>query len=282
MSFHFKNLVKKPYLLVFLNGFMLASLCYFQMERSYENELYFAIKQSINNRMDSDDTQDSLIVKTMHTCHYLMSDRATVFGHEDMGTGFKMNYLHPTTVDLMTARGACGAYSVVLARMLKTANFDVRIAQMKANGIFAAHNVVEVQANKGWVVLDPTFDVYFTKPDHSLAAFEDVSRDWNYYRKQTPSTYDTAYRYADVRYTNWTKVPLLSRSMKGILNLCMGRAAADKVSIRTWFMNIYTVYFFVCILMYIPVFILTFRRFIRSSFSFAASERHIQFESQTR
>jgi len=282
MSFQIRNIVKKPYLLVFLNGFMLASLCYFQMERSYENELYSAIKQSINTKMDGDDTQDSLIVKTMHTCHSLMSDRATVFGNEDMGNGFKMNYLHPTSVDLMTAKGACGAYSVVLARMLKTANFDVRIAQMKAGGIFAAHNVVEVQANKGWAVLDPTYDVYFTKPDHSLADFEDVSRDWNYYRSQVPANYDTNYRYADVRYTNWTKVPLLSKSLKGVLNLCIGRAAADKVSVRTWFMNIYTIYFYVCILMYIPVFILTFRRFIRSSISFAASERHIQFESQAR
>ena len=282
MNFQFNSLVKKPYLLVFLNGFMLASLCYFQMERSYENQLYSAIKQSINARMDGDDTQDSLIVKTMHTCHNLMTDRAMVFGNEDLGRGIKMNILHPTTVDLETANGACGAYSVVLARMLKTANFDVRIAQMKANGIYAAHNVVEVQATRGWAVLDPTYDVYFTRPDHSLAAFEDVSRDWNYYRKQVPANYDTAYHYADVRYTNWTKVPLLSKSMKGILNLCMGRAAADKVSIRTWFLNIYTVYFFVCILLYIPIFLLTFRRFIRSSFSFAASERHIQFETPAR
>lgn len=272
MNVQFRNLVKKPYLLVFLNGFMLASLCYFQMERSYENQLYSAIKQSIDSRLDADDTQDSLLVKTMHTCYTMMNNRASVFGPENLG-GFKMNYLHPTSVDLMTAKGACGSYSVVLARMLKAANFDVRVAQMKANGIYAAHNVVEVQSNTGWVVLDPTYDVYFTKPNGALAGFMDVSRDWTYYKKQLPATYDTAYRYEDVRYTNWTKIPMVSSGMKGVLNLFMGRAAADKVSIRTWFLNVYTVCYYVFLFLYIPVFLMTVRRFMRSTVSFSTEER---------
>ena len=79
--------------------------------------------------------------------------------------------LEPTSFDLMTASGACGSFSMVLARVLQGYKFDVRIAQMKSNGIFAAHNIVEVKTDHGWVVLDPLFDIYFVKPSHQARKF---------------------------------------------------------------------------------------------------------------
>lgn len=51
-----KNLVRNLYFLMFLNGFLLASLFYFKMESTYENGLFASIKGSIDNRLDSDDT----------------------------------------------------------------------------------------------------------------------------------------------------------------------------------------------------------------------------------
>lgn len=281
MNVQFRSLFKKPYLLVFLNGFMIASLCYFQMERSYENQIYSAIKQKIDSRLDADDNQDSLLVKTMNTCYTMMNNRANVFGSEEIG-GVKMNFIHPSTVDLMTAKGACGSYSAVLARMLKTAHFDVRIAQMKANGVYGAHNIVEAQTTKGWVVLDPTYNLYFTKPDHNLANFDDVNRNWNYYIRQVPANYDTIYRYEDVRYANWTKIPLVSPGMKAVLNLCIGRPAADKFCVRTVFMNVYTVWFYVFLLLYIPVFLMTLKRFLRATISFEPSQRRVWFWTSAR
>ena len=93
--------------------------------------------------------------------------------------GLKSDILEPTSMDLMTARGACGSFSMVLARILQGYKFPVRIAQMKSNGVFAAHNIVEVQTGHGWVVLDPLFDVYFVNPSRKLASFEDVKKNWS-------------------------------------------------------------------------------------------------------
>src|SRR5664279_1691755 len=168
------------YFLTFLNGFLLASLFYFKMEANYEKELFQAIRTDINNKIPANDPEDSLVVKVMHLCHNLLTNRESVFEGKSFD-GFKSNLLEPASMDLMTARGACGSFAMVLARILQGYNYPVRIAQMKANGIFADHNIVEVETRHGWAVLDPLFDVYFINPDHRLASFRDVQTNWNFY-----------------------------------------------------------------------------------------------------
>ena len=68
-----KNLFRNLYFLMFLNGFLLASMFYFRMESTYEKGLFASIKGSIDSKLDTNDTQDSIIVKAMATCHDLMS-----------------------------------------------------------------------------------------------------------------------------------------------------------------------------------------------------------------
>ena len=59
--------------------------------------------------------------------------------------GFEADVLAAcTSMDLMTAKGACGSFSMVLARILQGYQFPVRIAQMKSDGCFGSHIVVEV------------------------------------------------------------------------------------------------------------------------------------------
>src|SRR5216684_106103 len=155
-----KNLFRNLYFLMFLNGFLIASLFYFKMEATYEKGLFASIKNNIDSRLDNDDTQDSIVVKAMATCHELMSNRYPVFRGASL-LGPSADFFHGTAVDLMTTQGACGSYSQVMATILKTYDYPVRIAQMKANGTWAAHNIVEVKTGHGWVVLDPTFDAHW-------------------------------------------------------------------------------------------------------------------------
>jgi len=248
---------------MFLNGFLLASMFYFRMQSTYEKGLFATIKGSIDSKLDTDDTQDSIVIKAMNTCHELMSNRAPVFGGTQI-LGPNANFFHATSVDLQTTQGACGSYSQVMAEILKTYDYPVRIAQMKANGTWAAHNIVEVNTDHGWVVLDPTFNAHFVKPDGHLASFDDVHKDWNYYARQVPQGYDMQYKFEDVRYSNWTKVPVLFPAAKGLLNMILGKAKADTISIRTWFLEVYTIYFYVAIFLYIPVFLFTLRRLIQT------------------
>jgi transglutaminase superfamily protein len=258
-----KKAFKNLFFLMFLNGFLLASLFYFKMESSYEEGLFLSIKAGIDNKIDSNDTQDSIVVKAMRACNFLMANRSDMFSNNSLG--LEADLLHPTSVDLMTTRGACGSYSTVLARILQAYHYPIRIAQMKANGYFGAHNLVEVKtANSGWVILDPTFNLAFVRPDARLASFNDVKNNWAYYSKQTPPDYDQHYRYEDVRYSDWEKIPVILPAIKGILTFFMGAEKVNEMSIRVFFLKIYSIYFYISLILYIPIFLLTMRRFVKT------------------
>src|ERR1700730_767827 len=254
-----KRIIRNLYFLAFLNGFLIATLFYVRMEANYEEELFSAIRQNIANKVNLKDNQDSIVVKVMQGCNSLLGNRANFFRGQNLD-GFKADYIHPASIDLMTANGACGSYAMVLARIFQNYDFSVRIAQMKANGIFAYHNVVEVKTNSGWAVLDPLFDVYFKKPGGGLASFADVKNNWKYYSKQLPKGYDATYKYEDVRYSNWGKIPFLMPTVKKFLDIVIGKQKADSISLRTYFLKKYDFYFYMILILYIPIFIFTIRR----------------------
>jgi hypothetical protein len=258
-----RRFLSNLYFLTFLNGFLLASLFYFNMEASYEKELFQAIRSDINARISSGDPEDSLVVKVMHVCHNLLVNRGSVFEGKSF-SGLKSSLLDPTSMDLMTASGACGSYSIVLARILQGYHYPVRIAQMKANGIFADHNIVETKTRHGWVVLDPLFDVYFINPDHKLASFKDVQTNWNFYINQLPKDYDQHYRYEDVRYSNWTKIPIVMPAIKKVLDKTIGKQEADTISLRTYFLRKYDICFNIVLVLFLFVFSFTILSLIKA------------------
>ena len=251
------------YFLTFMNGFLLASLFYFKTEANYEKELFEAIHTNISSKIKATDSQDTVVVKVMHLCHKLMDNRETVFEGKQFAS-FTSDVLEPTSTDLMTGRGACGSFSMVLARILQGYKYPVRIAQMKSNGVFAAHNIVEAETNHGWVVLDPLFDVYFVQPSGKLASFADVKNNWNYYKIQVPASYDMSYNYEDVRYSNWTKIPVLMPAIKKILDLTVGKKEADTISLRTYFLRKYKLGFNIFLIIFLFIFPYTLVQLIRA------------------
>ena len=243
---------------------MLSSLLYFKMEATYEGELFSVIKKSIDKKTDFNDTQDSLVIKIMQSCNSLLRSRSTVFtGAKEDFDDLKVNYMHPASIDLMTARGACGSYSLVLARIIQNYHLPVRIAQMKANGQFGAHNIIEVEIHSNWIVLDPLYDLYFVSPTNQLASFNDVKNNWNFYRKQLPAGYDSSYKYTDVRYTNWTKIPVVLPAVKKILDVVIGRQKSNTFCMRVLFLRMYDIYFYFTLILFIPVFLITLKKIIK-------------------
>ena len=243
---------------------MLASLFYFKMEANYENELFDVIQKSIDKQIGLKDSKDSILIKIMQTCSNLLGNRAVIFNGSPELDGFKADFIHPASIDLMTAKGECGSYSLVLARILQNYHYPVRIAQMKAYGRYGAHNIIEANINSQWIVLDPLFDTYFVTPDgKNLASFNDVKNNWDYYSKQLPSGYDVSYRYEDVRYTNWDKIPVILPAFKKILEIVLGKEKTDSISLRVHFLRMYDLYFFITLFIYIPVLILTLRKIIK-------------------
>ena len=200
--------------------------------------------------------EDSSILDALHITNRLLKYRTEIFHKNDgpvrIGGG---GYDGSLTGDLMTANGACGSYADVLSELLETMGFKTRIAQMKVNETWGGHIIAEVQTSKGWVVLDASNDLFFTTPSGSLASFKDVSSNWEYYKAQTPKNYNQDYRYADVRYTNWEKIPVVMPLLKKALTVLVGTQKVNTISIRPLVLRKYKVY---CLLLVISLVIVTF------------------------
>jgi hypothetical protein len=249
---------------MFLNGFFLASLFYLKIDAAYENGLFSSIKANIDSQIDNNDTPDSVAVKAMNVCYRLMNNKGSIFSNDNLGP--RADLFHSVTIDLTTSRGACGSYAQALARILQTYHFPVRIAQMKVVGVYAGHNVVETMVRHHWVVLDPTFDLCFVRPDGALASFADVQMNWSYYSRQVPAGYNPAYCYEDVRYSNWSKIPVLLPALRSLLNLVIGPERTSKVCLRIIFMDTYSVYLYITLALYVPLVLITFKKLtVRSS-----------------
>jgi hypothetical protein len=259
LLFSVKKTFRNLYVLTFLNGFLIASLFYFRMLSVYENGLFSSIKSSIGATLNADDTPDSIFIKSMNSCYTLMHNRANVFMKNEAKLGPQGGIFRSTAIDLNTADGACGSYSEVLARLLKTFDYKVRIGQMMADGKFGAHVIVEAYTGSRWVALDPSYNLYFVRPDSRLAGIADIRGNWGYYSHQTPAGYNPKYRYEQVRYTNWSKIPILMPALKQMLTWTIGEQRTNGISLRVLFLNVYDIYFYIILAMEICLLLMTIR-----------------------
>lgn len=246
----FKKIFTNLYLLFFLNGILVASIFYFKMESTYETELFISIVNKINADNIAEKNTDSFFLRAMDIANYLQRYRANVFADDDID-GWKAKLFHPVTIDLMTGQGSCGTASSILARILKSYNYEVRFVQMKVGNVWGGHIVIEVKKNKGWIVLDPLFRVYFNTPDGKLASFNDVHNNWEYYKKQVPKEYPLQYNYADVRYTNWDKIPVVGNISYKVFSLILGKEKADQISIRSYLLRNYHLLYIITLILFI-------------------------------
>ena len=235
-----KKVFTNLYFLFFLNGFILASLLHVLNEDIYEKKLFNSIAKKIRTELGNEN-KDSFLLRSLHMTYQLQVDRQPVFG--DMLESNKTEFIHSATTDLMTAYGACGSYSIVLARILKANNCKVRIGQMKVNGKFGGHIVVETEINNKWIIVDPMFNIAFIKPDGRFADFKEVHNNWVFYKKQVPANYDTTYKYEGIRYTNWDKIPIVLPAFKKLLDLTIGQEKTDKLSLRPYLLRAYHILF---------------------------------------
>lgn len=233
-----KNIYKNLNFLFLFNGVLAAACFFFVSESKYEAQLFSAIRKNISDSLPANYSKQAFALKATETAYNLEANRYTIFGDKQI-TGVKANFFRPSTVDLMTGNGACASYAAVLARILKADDMQVRIGQMKVNGQYGGHMFVETKTEKGWVVLDPMFNLTFKKADGSLAQFKDLQQNWDTYKSQVPPLYKPEYSFRDVRYTNWNKIPVLSPAIKSMLDFFIGKEKANLISIRPYMLRNY-------------------------------------------
>jgi hypothetical protein len=273
-------IIRNLYFLFLANGMLIASVFYFFTESRYEKELFTAITRKIKAELPVHHTHKLFAEKALLTTSYLQDRRYEVFGKAEL-QGIKANLFHSSTIDLMTNNGACGSYAVVLARILKSNNIKVRIGQMKIDGHFGGHMIVEALLDKRWVVMDPTYALYFENPDGSWATFSQLKHNWNYYKIQVPEGYKPEYNYEGVRYTNWNKIPVISQSIKGLLNITIGRDLADSISIRPYLLRIYHKLAWLTFLAWLVVVLYTFKRIRQNKHAQKKTEAELKYIHKT-
>jgi hypothetical protein len=229
----------KLHFLSFMIGLSLASALFAGLHDRYENRFFETLSGKVV-KGSGPIPDDSIFVRSLKICHTLLAARSVIFAGST-GSSWIDKYVHPISTDLITAENACGSYSFVLVRILQELNYKVRVVQMRGATGLTCHILVEVESTRGWVVLDPLYDLYFIKPDGHLASFEDVSGNWAYYRSQVPPQYDTRYDYRGVSYTNWGKIPVLMPALKRVLSIFMNDKYLRHFSLRIYFLRKYRI-----------------------------------------
>jgi hypothetical protein len=258
-TYYFKcafKLIKSLYFLAFINGLLVTSLFYTAIEANYEASIYNSIVESINTESAARENKDSFLVKALQLTYSLEHSRQPIFEGKKID-GLKSVLLRNSLDDLLTGRGACGSASAILLRILESNGYEVRFGQMKVNNVDGGHIIIETRKNSdNWIVLDPLFNCCFKKPDGQLASFKDVHNNWNYYKQQVPINYPKEYKYEEVRYTNWNKVPVLGHSIKRILTFSLGKEATEQISLRPLLQKKFQVLFYMIQIIAVPVLLL--------------------------
>jgi hypothetical protein len=223
--------------IAFLHGAMLMAMFFLWMMSSYDDGLY---DQIVGLTIQGSMNQEQKVLTLMQKTNQLLRPRSEFFASEGY-INWRDTLFRSGDIQLMDAKGSCGSHTHVFARLLQRAGIEVRIAQMRCGSVWGAHILLEAKIDGKWVTLDPYYNLSFRKEDGSLASFQDVKERWDDFKSQVPPNYNSLYAYEDVRYTNWTKIPLVMPAVRSVLGWFMG-SEVENLSIRSFVLNLYKAY----------------------------------------
>lgn len=225
------RMIRDKAIFYFINGLSVGLLFYFYTESRYENHLFNAVAALVSKDLPDSNQDQEILQRCLHVTHNLERNRSDIFAHIQV-QGFKAKYLQPVTFDLMTGKGACGSNTLVMGRLVQEFGYPIRFGQMKVDGQYGGHIILELYYQNEWKVFDPTYNLFYKRPDGQIATFQDIASDWNYYSKQVPADYDRRYHFEGVRYTNWDKIPILLPALKKLLLMSLPQQYVEGISMR--------------------------------------------------
>jgi hypothetical protein len=239
--------IRWSHVVVAAHALFLVSIWWLMSLSGYEDRLFqWLVAKTVTPAM----SQEAKALALMHRTHELVGPNAKVFS-ERPRESFRGGLLLSADVMLQEGYGWCGAFTLVLARALREAGFDVRLAQMKVGDQWGGHILLEAKVDDRWVALDAAYDHAFRRPDGRLASFADISHHWDEYKVQVPPGYAAEYDYDDVRYANWNKIPVAGPAAKALLSRVFGEEPVHTFSPRVYMLNMYVVAAWVLLLLYL-------------------------------
>ena len=227
-----------------LHFLFLSSLLLILSEWQHENNLYRNIGRAV--RLNATDQSDTAIIReAMLSINAMMQARSKVFQDHETHS-LKQSLFNSADIDLMYGSGACGGYSMVLARTLQLMGYNVRIGQLKTitNG-YGGHIIIEYWSDLlgKWVMVDPLFLYIPIDQKNVMAAASEVAAEWSTYSPSMPEELRNWFQFTDVRYTNWSKWGWFSNSIRSILEISIGKKNTSEICMRMFFLSSYPLIF---------------------------------------
>lgn len=248
-------------LVPFLHGIFITLIFFFFIMSDYEDGLFDRMANNTFNKGTQPISYTTKVLNLLNTAHIVLRDRERLFADKYGAltpVNFRDSLFRSYDVDLQDASGGCGSYSYVLAKLLISKGINTRIGQMKCGDKWGCHVIVEAKINDKWIILDPTYNLVFRNKNNQIVGFKELHNNFNKFKSQTPSHYPEEFTYDDIRYTNWNRMALLSKTIKKVLKIFLTKEEINNISIRVLMMNIYKIYLIITVISYFIFCIFTF------------------------
>ena len=208
----------------------------FYIDWQFEEEFIGNLAKCIS--VNKAKSADSVIIHSMNIASYIQKRNSEVF-RDSKFSSIKINLIPPSFSALDYGGGACGSYTLFLARLLKKIGFKTKIVELNVNGNPGGHIALGVETNNKLLLVDPFFNHAFLDSTGNLSDIHEVANNWEkFYSKHLPSGYKPEYNYqAGWHYTNWNKWGLLSESCYKIGSFLLGKNKMDNFSMRYYLLG---------------------------------------------
>lgn len=220
------------------------------MDYSFEEEVLANLAIHVKSKSIPGNTE-SVIRAALDDASYLDQRNTELLGDKTFHT-WKVGLMSTSFAPYYYGGGACGGYSLFLARLLKKMGYHIKTVQVKVNGKYGGHITLGVVDGNRLLLVDPLYDLYYKDSLGHMVDIHEVAKNWSYYVKQVPPNYNHNYDYqSGWRYTNWDKLGIISRGIYKVGVKIFGKERVDNYAFTDHFSALSRNYFILSFLGFI-------------------------------
>ncbi len=228
------------------------------MDWSFEEEILDALARHVKATCSQQDPED-LIICAMNTAAFVEERNSEVLGKANFNS-LKVKLMSSSFVAYNYNGGACGGYTLFLARLLKKIGFKEKVVQLKVNGIWGGHMALGIEKQNKLLLIDPFFNYAFKDSTGHLCDINEIAKNWHtFHSNHLPQGYDKKFNYqSGWRFTNWDKFGFVSRSFYYTGIFIWGRSKMDNLSMRYWLLGLSRFYSLISFLGFVLFLLIAF------------------------
>jgi len=252
-------------------GLTIGSVAFFGMEAENEHNFIDRIIERIDadmSTLDPSDRSEAFVKEAVHYTNFLLKRRSNIFNSTADEIPWKQKLFPSTLRASIDGQGSCGGYSNFLMTILKRKGYSVKACQLKVGDAYGGHQTVCVALAGKLVLVDPWYEEMFLDENGHLSDINEVGRHWTFYSSRIADpSYRPEYTYEHgFRFTNWDKFGGFSRGIYRLLILVKGKEWTDQVSLRPFFLDVFSIYFFLSVTTLFILVIYRIRKKLRIAF----------------